>query len=504
MASTSRQTRPRSVAVALPRPAGEWAPAAGARGGALGRWCARQRASGRADWAIAVALFAVALAVYLPRLGVPEYYLFDEPFFAYTAGEYLKGNEDAWSWEAPCRMGGDIPRCVEGNPSAADNPHMAFFDDRITMYEWVHPPLSRHLMAAGILLFGDNAVGWRIVSAVFGAIGIVLAYRLGLVVTGRRAVALLAAALLLVDGMWFVQSRRGLPDLLLAVFILCALVAFGCYLAAPPDHAWRPLLATGALLGLAIAVKWSAVYPSVLLGLVVLWRIGRLGRAARRGDAERTAARGLRQHLVWAPIALCAVPLAEYLLVHLPFFLHGHGPGDFVELQVQRFAFHRHLEQTHDYASRWWQWPLALRPVWHGSFTSAQGAIQTEYANGNPFLYWAFLPAALWVARRWWREGRTAALVVLLIVFLGQWLPWMLVPRMTFAYHFLPAVPFGCLAVATAVVDVCREHAGWRRTLAVEYVVLVVAAFAFFYPLYAYAPVSPHGLELRLWLSSWR
>jgi len=78
------------------------------------------------------------------------------------------------------------------------------------------------------------------------------------------------------------------------------------------------------------------------------------------------------------------------------------------------------------------------------------------------------------------------------------------VGRSSYLYHFLPAVLLGCFAVAVAVVHLYDAASGWRRTLAVEYVVLVALAFAFFYPIYSYYPISHHALELRLWLSSWR
>ncbi len=48
----------------------------------------------------------------------------------------------------------------------------------------------------------------------------------------------------------------------------------------------------------------------------------------------------------------------------------------------------------------------------------------------------------------------------------GQWLPWMLVPRSAFLYHFLPAVPFGCLAVAVLLVEL------WKRGRAGRVIVL--------------------------------
>jgi dolichyl-phosphate-mannose--protein O-mannosyl transferase len=93
---------------------------------------------------------------------------------------------------------------------------------------------------------------------------------------------------------------------------------------------------------------------------------------------------------------------------------------------------------------------------------------------------------------------------MLLIGVLGAWLPWAAIERPTFVYHFLPAVPFCCLAVAVAVSDLYHADTSWRRTLAVEYVVLVALAFAFFYPLYAFVGLDAHDLELRLWLPSWR
>ena len=93
---------------------------------------------------------------------------------------------------------------------------------------------------------------------------------------------------------------------------------------------------------------------------------------------------------------------------------------------------------------------------------------------------------------------------MLVIGFFGQWLPWMIVSHTSFIYHFLPAVPFGCLAVAVAVVHLAQSGAAWRRTAAIGYVALVVLAFAFFYPIYSLYPLSERQHDLRMWFSSWR
>jgi dolichyl-phosphate-mannose--protein O-mannosyl transferase len=211
-------------------------------------------------------------------------------------------------------------------------------------------------------------------------------------------------------------------------------------------------------------------------------------------------------------VSLILIPLVIQFLVHLPFFLAGFNLADFVDLQRARLSAREpglvpatlNTDGTwnHPYASRWWEWPLALRPMWHSTIPVGD-KIAVTYANGNPLLYWAFLPALAWLCRHWWRK-RTPALLVLVIGFFGQWLPWMIVSHTSFIYHFLPAVPFGCLAVAVAVVHLAQSGDVRRRTAAIGYVALVALAFAFFYPIYSLYPLTERQLDLRMWFSSWR
>lgn len=165
--------------------------------------------------------------------------------------------------------------------------------------------------------------------------------------------------------------------------------------------------------------------------------------------------------------------------------------------------YHQHFGGQPKYGSRWWRWPLALRPNWLGSRSYGDGRIAVTYENVSPVLAWAMLPAVVWLCARWWRE-RHPGFLVLFIGFFGQWLPWVLVARATYVYHFLPAVPIGALAVAAAVDHLISKGNAWQRVLAVQYAALVVLVFAFFYPIYSYLPISHHALEMRLWLPSWR
>lgn len=443
-------------------------------------------------------LFVAALGLYLPRIDYPEKYLFDEILFAYTAGEYAEGNPDAYLWDHPCSVRQPDAGCAAVNPDAEQEA------GRIGKYQWAHPPLGKYFIALGIILFGNDSFGWRIPSAIAGAIGIVIAYRLGLVLTNRPAVGILAAGLLLLDGLYFVYSRMGLIDIYLAVIMMGAMLAFTNYLRAAPDRIQWPLFTTGLLLGLGISTKWSAAYAAGFVGLIVLWRLFRLFRTSRGDDSTPDVRRGVRAHLVWIPLALGVVPAAVYLLVYTPFILTGgYTFAEIIELQRVILDLQTSIQTEYGSASRWWEWPLVLQPVWFGSRRYAEGGIATTYANGNPFLYWAFLPAMAWLCLHWLR-ARNVALIVLVIGFFGQWLPWILVGREAFVYHFLPAVPFGCVAVAMAVVHLFQGNTGWRRTLAIEFVVLVALAFAFFYPTYSFLQISEDALALRMWLPSWR
>jgi dolichyl-phosphate-mannose--protein O-mannosyl transferase len=365
---------------------------------------------------------------------------------------------------------------------------------------WNHPPAGLLLIAAGIRVFGDDSFGWRIASALFGAIGILIAYLMALSLTRRREVALLTAVFLLADSLYFVQSRIAMLDIFGVVFMTCALWSFYGFLCAPPQRVLAPLMRTGLFLGLAVATKWNAVYAGLLLGLVATLRTAALALAARRTPAQSDP-QALKAHLLAVPLGLVLVPALVYFAAYIPFFLVGHDLSQWVELQKQIFYYHARLRETHPYQSHWWGWPLTLRPAWYyASYLGGRAA--HIYANGNLVLYAAFVPAVLWTCVRWWKSDRRAVLV-LAIGFFGQWLPWMLVPRISFIYHFLPSAIFGSVAVAWVTSELLRLGR-WGRALAVGYVTLVVASFAFFYPIRAAVPMSPHAVDQRMWLKSWR
>ncbi len=122
---------------------------------------------------------------------------------------------------------------------------------------------------------GDLPAGWRWPGVLAGALAAALLALLARLLTERRDVAALVGALTLLDGAAFVQSRIGMNDVYLLVFLLgacCAFVAWMQRRASGALAAGGLLAISGVLLGAGLASKWVALYGAAGLGLIWLGR----------------------------------------------------------------------------------------------------------------------------------------------------------------------------------------------------------------------------------------
>ena len=109
-----------------------------------------------------------------------------------------------------------------------------------------------------------------------------LIYLLARILFRRRAIAVLAAILVLVDGMLFVQTRIGMNDVYVGLFIVAAYTLFAALWTGrwrSPWAFWVALPLIGVLLGLALASKWVALYAIAGIAVLILGRSA-LGRIA--------------------------------------------------------------------------------------------------------------------------------------------------------------------------------------------------------------------------------
>ena len=128
---------------------------------------------------------------------------------------------------------------------------------------------------------GQNAFGWRFPGVILGALTAALLYLLARVLFRRREVAVAVAALVLVDGMTFAQSRIAMNDVYVGVFIVAAYLLFALVWLGT-WRGWSAMLIglplIGLCLGLALAAKWVGLYAVGGIVLLILLRsaVGRV------------------------------------------------------------------------------------------------------------------------------------------------------------------------------------------------------------------------------------
>ena len=172
----------------------------------------------------------------------------------------------------------------------------------------------------------------------------------------------------------------------------------------------------------------------------------------------------------WVGACLVIVPLAVYFLAYVPYLALGHtiaipnvGPGyawSLDELHAQMFGYHFGLTAGHPSSSPWWSWPLDLKPTWFYGHSYDDRTTAAIYNGGNPVLFWAGIPAMVFAGIMAWRR-RSLALVLVVVAFAFQFLPWTRIERATFMYHYFTAVLFAMVALAYAV-DELLVRPDWR------------------------------------------
>ncbi len=367
-------------------------------------------------------------------------------------------------------------------------------------YEITHPPLGKLLIALGIAVFGMHPLGWRMAGCLCGIAMIPILYLLMKRLTGKEHSALTAAAFLALDFMHFTQTRIALIDAPATLLILLMyLLMYRYYDSTPEDLPHRRALGLlavcGAVLGLGISVKWTAVYAA--LGLAVLFVIAAV-RRHRMGDSVCSTC-------LWCILFFGAVPFAIYFLSYLPYYIADPTTSAwtiFWDNQVYMLTYHGGLDTAHVFSSPWYTWPLMLRPMWYygAEALAADGLCSSIVAFGNPIVWWC---GTLCMVLLLIKRGKTRADRFILIGFAAQYLPWAFITRPTFIYHFFASVPFIIMAMVSVLGDLAAR---WRRCRYLTPTLLLGAAvlFVMFYPVLSGAVTDrSYVMQTLTWLPNW-
>lgn len=387
------------------------------------------------------------------------------------------------------------------------------FKQGLTAYEWTHPPLGKVLIMLGMELFGVTPFGWRFMGALFGVLMLPAMYLLVMQLTHKRKPALLSMLLFSVDFMHFVQTRIATVDSFAVLFIMLMTLFMVRY--AQMD--WRrdgffkslvPLFLSGLTMGLACAVKWIGAYGGVGLAVLFFWSLGK----RMRENAKAPAHDPDFYKKLWGTLGACVIffvliPLCVY---YFSYYWQLKPEGGLsiarvVELQKQMLSYHSgDRGATHYYCSAWYQWPVIGWPMsfYGGGNFFDSDTVARITCMGNPVIWWLGLAAVLYgLIRTALQKKADARRLSVLIMYLAQFCPWLMVTRGTFIYHYFACVPFLIVALALALSDLGARRARAGRIAGYAVLGLSAAAFALFYPILSGLPVSRAFAQCLEWFS---
>jgi len=409
-----------------------------------------------------------------------------------------------------------------------------------------HPPLSKYLIGIGITIYNhlpwvnDPAIGtvpieqlsaesWRWLNAVSGTGLCFIAAMLAKSLIKNYWFSLAAALFFALDGSLIVESRFGMNNIYILVFGLGAMWCLASAVQVSQGHR-RRLIGAGILLGLTYSIKWNGLgyslivwaiaFAGSLVALLVYKKIVKIKHALPEELSAKTSL--FRVVELWEfPAYLIALPFAVYVAVWQP-HLNQYTNFGFIGMQKQILGYHSNSVSSdeHPYCSKWYSWPAMKRPVGYHFKSEAIGddpnvkRFQDVHLFGNPLLYWMSFIAVLylsgaWVVAlvQWFKRGTLNEdfKVQTFIVggFFANWLPWMMVSRCLFLYHYLPSATFSFLALAFVVSRLIKCNQNWSKALASLIIGLVVFAFFYWLPLQLGLWLPSAQFYDRMWFPSW-
>ncbi|MGZ5416160.1 MAG: dolichyl-phosphate-mannose--protein mannosyltransferase [Nocardioides sp.] len=511
-------------------------------------------------WAATLAVTALAGFLRLWNLGRPNKFLFDETYYAKDAWSLLHhGYVTGYVAKADKQIvAGKVDGLFTDSPSMVVHPEMGkwiialgehFFG--MTSFGWrVSAAVVGTLMVLVIIRLVRRLTGSTLLGCTAGLLLTVDGLHF---VLSRSALLDIFLAFFLLCAVSCLVADRDWGRLRMA-----RLVPTG-YRTTVDDWGpvrgllWRPWrLAAGVFFGLACATQWNAMIPLAAFGLLVwMWDAG-----ARRSLGVRNAR--MRAAVVDALPAffyLVVVALVVYVLSWTGWLLHAdvyekalsntqYGPywGTYLEQDAHGFfpelleslrslwnyhqdvyTFHTRFlnDATHSYQSKPQWWLVLNRPVGMqadlGIEPGVDGCAAPEGSTclrqvlllGTPALWWGGAVALLysvyaWLAKRDWRYG------IVVVGLLATWLPWVRYDdRPIFSYYAVSILPFTIIAL-TLVIGVLMggptasyQRRLWGTAVAGAFVVLVVANFAWFWPVYTGELITTPDWLKRIWFRQW-
>jgi dolichyl-phosphate-mannose--protein O-mannosyl transferase len=409
--------------------------------------------------------------------------------------------------------------------SAEDYVHHLIPDER------THPPLGKLIQASGVAVFSDTPFGWRIMGVIFATLMVPLMYLLGKKLFGTWIGGFSAAFFLTFDFMHFTMARIGTVDTYVVFFALLSQLFFLIYFVNVAKDGWKtsvvPLFLAVIFFALGFSTKWFTIFGAIgMLALLVALRLRDIVKLKGRLGDKYVAFFDYPALLLVGFIGLAVV---IYFATYIPDMLAGDSFVTILHLQNAMASFQSGTIVDSSSAP-WWSWPFMFRldgvnvPKWFDITYLPNNVVSTITAFGNPVVWWLGFACILALtgmiiyesgfAQKLWKRlsGKNLRTrvnskpwdlpaVFIIVIFLFSWLPYILISRATYIYHFYLSVPLLCLALTYFINKYWNTRTG--KVAAIVIFASAVIMFVVFYPVISGMPVSSSYVHNLKWFRSW-
>lgn len=408
----------------------------------------------------------------------------------------------------------------------------------------VHPPLANYIFAGSIWLYYHlpwisiadihaitydqvTAMSYRWINAFTGIIIGLVAWLTAYTISQKKWFALIVFLLISIDGSLLVDSRHGMNNIYLVLFGLCAVLCMMKTVQTQKKHSW--LILSGIFIGLTISVKWNGLgYLLAILLFFILYKI--LFLCDKYRSTPYPSQQTDHDHIFklnitfWeALIYFLILPLIIYCLIWIPDRLFN-TEYSFVGIHQQIMSYHENLvnPNEHPYCSKWYTWPFMIRPISYSfsteTFYNALGQKEIFYTDvhlfPNPAITWLstisiICMIANWfiLFKNWLRNGViTQSFMIMSLLLAGyfsNFLPWALVRRCLFLYHYQSAATFGIFILAWYITYLFSAKSKALKLLGIVIFLCIITAFVYWLPIQLGIPLEQSQFDQRMWLNSW-
>ena len=206
---------------------------------------------------------------------------------------------------------------------------------------------------------------------------------------------------------------------------------------------------------------------------------------------------------VWCCLFFIMIPIAVYVATNYCYYITddcstlSKALETLWRKQVSMYRYHADLDATHMCQSMWYQWPLAQKSVWFYSGYPVLGEtklLSNISSTGNPAMWYVSAFGAVFAVVEWFKNPacrKDRSFFVVFVGILAGLLPWALVTRCVFLYHYFSTIPFMMLLTMLLLYYVEKKHprTAWFKW---AWLIATVIVFILMLPAVSGIPV-PYG-----------